>query len=54
MCNMSLDCVSVHAWSIGTVDGRGEGQVETGHVDRLRVVMDEHEACTERPRWLED
>jgi len=54
VCNMSLGSVGVQVWSSETVDGHGEGQVETGHANGPRAVKDGCEAWTEGPRWLED
>ena len=51
---MSLDTVSVQVWSIDTVDGNEEGQVERCHADELGVVKDRCEAWTEGPRRPED
>ena len=51
---MSLGCVGVQVWSSETVNGHGEGQVETCCADGLGAVKDEREAWTEGPRWPED
>jgi hypothetical protein len=51
---MSFGCVDVQVWSTETINGHGEGQVETGHVDTLGTVKDGRKAWTEGLRWLED
>ena len=47
MCNMSLGYVAMQVWSTETIDGHGEGQVETDHADGLGAVNDVHEPWTE-------
>jgi cobalamin biosynthesis Mg chelatase CobN len=54
VCSMSLRCVGVQVWGTETVDGHGQGQVETRHVNGLRAVKDRREAWIEEPRWPKD
>ena len=44
MDNISLGCVGVQVWSTETVDGNGEGKVETCRADGLGAVKDGREA----------